>query len=220
MASIWSDVTRPILITIPVLLLLAVSPGTQAATNPQFGPWLSVGAGASTSDSFDTDDAAFSNTTPFAPTLKFEAFYTTLRLDYGLMVQHVAGGGYERPNGIEGRIGGVVYAGPFGRWRYWITDVGAFYLQAAPVWTGLLHSEYIRHDLAILRAVDPEDVESVTHTLSASAVAGFLWAIYDEVQLNLALDTLFVETNVKIGDGEMLYERTRAGLTMSLVWTL
>ena len=39
----------------------------------------------STADSFDMQDtdAPFSSSDHFAPTLKMEAFYTTLRLDYG-----------------------------------------------------------------------------------------------------------------------------------------
>jgi hypothetical protein len=213
-------VTRLILITISVLLSVVASPVARAADNPQFGPWMGIGVGAGVSDNFDVEDGSFSSSDHFAPTLKLEVFYTTLRLDYGLMIQHLAGGTYERPNGIEGRVGGIVYAGPFGRWRYWITEVGAFYLQAAPVWTGLLHSNYLRNDLAILRVVDAEDVEPVTHTVSLSTVVGFLWAIYDEIQLNLAFDALFVETRVAIGDGEMAYERTRGAATLSLVWTL
>ena len=82
------------------------------------------------------------------------------------------------------------------------------------------HSEYVRHDLAILRGVDPEDVEGVTHAFSFAGSAGFLWALYEQVNVNLALDSVFVDTQVEIGDGEMAYRRVRTAVTASLVWTL
>ena len=193
----------------------------RAADAPENRFWMGVGLGVAIEDSLRAERQAFLfRPEGFAPSLKLESFYTNLKFDFGLTAIQQAGGSYVRPNGLDGRFGGVFSVGPFVRWRFIHMTHGVVYVQGGPTWTAVTHSEYMRRDLAMARSVDAEDVEPVTHALAVSASTGVLIAARDDLFVNIAADLFAVETELLVGDDRVEYDRARGGLSISLLWTL
>ncbi len=235
MAFTWSDVREALLIAVLVLTTSTSPAHAESGTEAQKGPWIGMGFGLSNQDSVEVADDSLGSFKPadfLAPSLSVQAYYTTLRFDFGALICHMTGGGYQRPNGTDGRFGAMVSAGPFVRWRYWNTLTGAFYLEIMPAWTAVVHSEYLRRDSAVMHGLDPEDIPEVTHLLSGSTGTGFLWMLYPDVALNFNINLWLFDDEMELGDkagtgtdtcdgGDCIsYERFRTGVRLSLVWTL
>ena len=197
------------------------------------GPWMGVGLGFSTSDSVELNDGSngsFTEEGGDVATVSLEAFYTTLRFDVGGALQHMTGGAYQRPNGVTGRFGAMFSAGPFVRWRYWSVVPGSFYLQYMPAWTAVVHSDYVRRDAAMMQSVDAEDVAEVTHSFSNNVGAGFILMLRPDIALDLRVNVMLMESEIDLDatanhdaceQGHCVgYIRERAGLRLSLFWTL
>jgi hypothetical protein len=231
-ASTWSDVRETLLIAVLVLVTSTSPALAEPDLEARKGPWVGLGVGLSNVDSVELgggQQGSFVSQDALAASVSLQAFYTTLRFDFGGLLRHMGGGEYQRPNGTEGRFGAMVSAGPFIRWRYWNTVAGPFYLQLMPAWTAAVHSDYVRRDSGVMNDLDADDIPAVTHGLSGSIDAGFLWMVNPDFALDLNLN-LFFEAEIELekqGSARLCdgapcieYERNRAGVRLSLFWTL
>jgi hypothetical protein len=194
---------------------------------------MGLGVGLSNVDALDLSDeerGVFVSRDSPAPSFALQAFYTTLRFDFGALLRHMASGEYERPNGTDGQFGSMISAGPFIRWRYWNTVAGPLYLQFMPAWTAAMHTDVLRRDAAVMHGLDADDMPEVTHGISGTVGAGFIWMVSPDIALDFNVNVTLFEADMmldKQGDAELCdgdpcvnFERNRAGVRLSLFWTL